>query len=133
MKIWLDTNIKTQTYIEEDYWKGNYNYVKEAILNAKVYVFEKDDTIEGFIGIVDNYIAGIFVKENMQGKGIGKSLIDECKKGNNILVLNVYEKNEKALKFYLREGFYIIDRNVDNDTGEKELTMKWEKIRNEEK
>ncbi len=129
MEIWLDTNIKAHDFIDKNYWKEHYEEVKYAILNTKVYVYEKDNKILGFIGIIDGYIAGIFVKDGMQGNGIGKILIDTCKKDSNELTLNVYEQNEKAFKFYLREGFYIVSKNIDNDTKENELCMEWKKKR----
>lgn len=127
MEIWLDTNIKAHKFVDENYWKKHYEEVKQAILDAKVYVYEKKGKIIGFVGIIDGYIAGIFVKYGMQGNGIGKILIDEGKKDNKELTLNVYKKNEKAFKFYIREGFHIIKESIDNDTDENELLMKWEK------
>lgn len=38
----------------------------------------------------------------------------------------MYEKNNRAIKFYKREGFYIIDKNIDHNTGEMEIKMRWE-------
>lgn len=125
MTIWLDTNISTHNYIKKEYWKENYDRVREAILEADVLIYEEDGHILAFVGIIENYIAGIFVKENIQCHRIGKKLIDECKNRNTELTLNVYEKNERAIKFYLREKFKIIEKSIDKETGESELLMKW--------
>lgn len=35
-------------------------------------------------------------------------------------------KNERALKFYLREGFHVKDEQIDENTGESQLLMIWE-------
>lgn len=125
MDIWLQTNIKTHTFIDKKYFENYYEKVRKEILKAKVYVYEKDEKILGFVGIVSGYIAGIFVRENMQNNGIGKLLIDKCKEEYNKLTLNVYKKNKKAQKFYIREGFKIISENLENETNEIELMMKW--------
>ena len=39
------------------------------------------------------------------------------------LKLNVYQKNERAIQFYLREKFSIQSECVDDNTGEKEFTI----------
>jgi len=41
------------------------------------------------------------------------------------LELRVYQKTEKAIKFYFREKFSIQSENVDDNTGEKEVLMVW--------
>lgn len=44
------------------------------------YVYEDDCTkqIDGFIGMNDNYIEGIFVKKAVQSKGIGKQMLSHA-------------------------------------------------------
>lgn len=43
---------------------------------AEVYIYENDQKIQGFIGLNDEYIEGIFVSDEMQSQGIGKILIN---------------------------------------------------------
>ena len=40
-----------------------------------------------------------------------------------LLRLHVYEKNQRAVKFYLREGFEISSEDFEETTGEKEYLM----------
>lgn len=126
MKIWLKTNISAHDFIDADYWKSNYQLVSQMMPQARIYVYE-DEAIKGFVGLSDNYIAGIFVETSSQSKGIGKVLLDHIKSKNDELILHVYSKNERAVKFYLREGFIIEDDKIDINTGESELVMKWTK------
>lgn len=95
--------------------------------HVEIYVHEDNCTkqVDGFIGLNNSYIEGIFVKETMQSKGIGKQLLNHVKEVKSTLKLNVYQKNEKAIKFYLREKFNIQSENVDDNTGEKEFIMFW--------
>ena len=127
IQIWLDTNIQAHYFISTDYWRANYDMVREILPHAEIYVYEDDCTkqIDGFIGLKDDYIEGIFVKETMQSKGIGKQLLNHAKEVKYTLKLSVYQKNEKAIKFYLREKFNVQSENVDANTGEKEFTMVW--------
>lgn len=57
--IWLKTNLKVHFFIPEQYWISNYEFVKEMLPQAEVYVYEDDKMIQGFIGVSDEYIEGI--------------------------------------------------------------------------
>lgn len=124
--IWLKTNLKAHYFISEQYWKSNYELVKEMMSQAEVYVYEDDKMIQGFIGINDEYIEGIFVSDEMQSRGIGKMLLDYIKDKKDRLQLKVYQKNVRAMSFYQREGFTIQSEEMDEFTGEKEYVMNWE-------
>ena len=124
--IWLKTNLKAHFFIPEQYWISNYEFVKEMLPQAEVYVYEDDKMIQGFIGINDEYIEGIFVSDEMQSRGIGKMLLDYIKDKKDRLQLKVYQKNVRAMSFYQREGFTIQSEEMDEFTGEKEYVMNWE-------
>ena len=124
--IWLKTNLKSHFFISEQYWISNYEFVKEMLPQAEVYVYEDDKMIQGFIGINDEYIEGIFVSDEMQSRGIGKMLLDYIKDKKDRLQLKVYQKNVRAMSFYQREGFTIQSESMDEFTGEKEYVMNWE-------
>ena len=123
--IWLDTNIKTHYFISAQYWKSNFELVKELLLQATVYVYEDKQEIQGFIGLSNEYIEGIFVSAEMQSQGIGKILLNYVKGKRNKLILNVYQKNTRAISFYQREGFEIQYSGLDEATGEKDYVMAW--------
>ena len=124
-EIWLDTNIKTHYFISAQYWKSNFELVKELLLQATVYVYEDKQEIQGFIGLSNEYIEGIFVSAEMQSQGIGKILLNYVKGKRNKLILNVYQKNTRAISFYQREGFEIQHSGLDEATGEKDYVMAW--------
>ena len=124
--IWLKTNLKAHFFIPEQYWISNYEFVKEMLPQTEVYVYEDDKMIQGFIGINDEYIEGIFVSDEMQSRGIGKMLLDYIKDKKDRLQLKVYQKNVRAMSFYQREGFTIQSEEMDEFTGEKEYVMNWE-------
>ena len=124
--IWLKTNLKAHFFIPEQYWISNYEFVKEMLPQAEVYVYEDDKMIQGFIGVSDEYIEGIFVSDEMQSCGIGKMLLDYIKDKKDRLQLKVYQKNVRAMSFYQREGFTIQSERMNEFTGETEYVMNWE-------
>ena len=57
-----------------------------------MYTDEDKAQILGFIGLAEDYIAGIFAGER-RSRGIGKELLDHAKRGKRKLTLNVYAKH----------------------------------------
>ena len=125
--IWLHTNKKAHDFIAETYWDEHFEMVEGMLGDAEIYVFEEQGQIKGFVGLDGEYIAGIFVREKEQSLGIGKQLLDFAKSLKGQLKLNVYQKNERAIKFYTREQFEIQDEQTDGATGEAEYLMLWKK------
>ena len=123
MELWLQSNEQAHAFIKEEYWKGHYREVRKLLPRAEVYVYEENGEIKGFIGADGPYIAGIFVDFRSRSMGIGKQLLDYVKLRKSTLTLQVYEKNERAVSFYRREGFIVREKLVDEETGETEFQM----------
>ncbi|AGR77080.1 hypothetical protein A7H1H_0769 [Aliarcobacter butzleri 7h1h] len=128
LQIWLEVNIKTHDFIVKEYWEEQYDNVKELLPNSEIYVYEENEKIVAFVGLIENYIAGIFVSFSFQSKGIGKKLLDYIKEFKKELSLNVYVKNISAIKFYQREGFIINSQNIDEETKEQQILMIWKSL-----
>ena len=89
-------------------------------------MYEHDQEIQGFIGLNEEYIEGIFVSDAMQSQGIGKMLLNYAKGKRNKLRLKVYQKNTRAISFYQREKFELQHSGLDEATGEKDYGMAWQ-------
>lgn len=128
MDLWLHGNTAAHDFIPEEYWQQHFLQVKEMLPKAELYVYEDDNTgtRDGFVGLSDHYIAGIFVKENARSQGIGKRLLNYVKSIKGNLTLKVYVRNQRAVKFYQREGFLVQSQGMDEDTGEQEYIMAWQ-------
>ena len=111
MEIWLNTNISAHHFIDSQYWKDNYDLVKEQLPTANINVYLEGNEILGFIEISENFIAGLFVKEGVQSKGIGTQLLNSVKQNVNSLKLDVYKENKQAIQFYSKHGFNVSDEN----------------------
>lgn len=127
MKIWKNENIRAHNFIAKKYWQDNYEYVKDILPKADVYVYILDEKIVGFVGVNKNYIEGIFIDINNQHSGIGTSLLDKIKENKDNLTLSVYKKNENAISFYEKSNFIIASENIDKNTNEIEYTMTWKR------
>lgn len=125
MQIWKSENIKAHNFISKEHWENNYEYVKNILPNAKIYVFIVKEKIVGFVGVNNNYIEGIFVDTNNQSNGIGTALLNKVKERRNNLTLSVYKKNTNAINFYKENDFIITSESIDKNTNEIEYTMTW--------
>ena len=127
MQIWLHGNLDAHAFIPASFWEAHFEMVRDLLPQAELYVHEDAGTrqIDGFIGLTENHIEGIFVAKAARSKGIGKALLGYAKSRKPRLTLSVYQKNERALAFYRREQFVVQSEGIDGDTNEAEIQMLW--------
>ena len=127
-RIWLQASIKAHHFIPASYWESNTTKMQEIYLPmSEVYIAEDTINIYGFIALVEDTVAALFVSPEHQAKGIGKQLISYAQDMRSRLELNVYQENKNSVKFYLASGFRIINEDLDTATNAKEYVMLWEK------
>ena len=126
-QIWLHGNLDAHAFISASFWTEHFEMVRDMLPQAELYVHEDKDIqqIDGFIGLTENHIEGIFVAESARSKGVGRALLEYAKSRKPYLTLSVYQKNERALAFYQREQFTVQSEGIDEDTNEAELQMLW--------
>ncbi len=129
MELWKESTIEAQNFIPDSYWLENYDNVKNNYLpNSDTYVYEEDGEIKGFVSLIENiFIGGLFIRVDSQRKGIGSKIIDFLKADHDKLQLAVYDRNVRAMNFYLKSGFKITNTEIDEKTNEKEHLMEWKR------
>lgn len=129
MTIWTKGNFQANSFIDKDYWLLNFNKVKDEYLkNSSTYVYVENNTIKGFVSVLDDYYIGaLFVRKEYKRQGIGRKLLNYVKERYDKLELNVYEKNIDAVLFYVSQGFVNQKIQIDEETNEKEYVMDWKK------
>jgi len=128
VELWYETSILAHSFISPDYWKANRDAMATTYLpDSETYVAVKENEILGFVSMVDNYLAAIFVRKKMQGSGVGKKLLDLVKETRSTIELKVYKKNIDSVNFYKKQGFEAVSERLDESTKETEVFMKWNK------
>lgn len=127
MEIWLEASREAHRFIPMEYWESTAPLVEREILpNAETRVWVEEGSVAGFLSLVEgDHIGALFVAPACQGRGIGKKLLEDAKKGRQLLTLAVYRENQGAERFYRREGFVPLEERVDEATGHPELLMAW--------
>lgn len=126
LHIWLEASTHAHAFIPRSYWESKIDDMRDIYLpQSETYIYTDAVTgeISGFISLVNNYLAAIFVAPSCQRRGIGQALMAHAKKLKTELELNVYTENTQAVLFYKRQGFKIIDERTDKATGHKEFKM----------
>lgn len=126
VNLWLSASIIAHDFIPAEFWSEKVDAMKSKYLpSAESYVIASDSQVEGFISLVENSVAAIFVDPSSQGKGYGKLLLNHAKKLRASLQLSVYSKNAKSIDFYKSQGFVILREETEPETQESCYIMAW--------
>ncbi|MCR8658710.1 N-acetyltransferase [Paenibacillus endoradicis] len=130
MSIWEASTIKAHPFIDKDYWKSNYDTVKNVYMPmSETFVYDDGEHIKGFISVINNdFIGALFVDVNDQGLGIGSQLMDYTITKYEKLNLAVYKDNEQSVRFYMGKGFKIVGEQKNEDSGYEEYIMEKSKL-----
>lgn len=128
VELWYETSIVAHDFIPANYWKKHKDSMASIYLpNSETYLAIENEKIAGFISMAENFLAAIFVDQKVQGKGIGKRLLNFIKEERTSIQLKVYKKNTKSIEFYKSQHFSIISESKEKETGENECLMEWSK------
>ena len=127
LDIWFKGNVQAHHFVPASYWKKHIGYVSAVLPESEVYVYLENGEVVAFVGLEGDYIAGLFVESGYRSKGIGHEIMEFLKKIHDVLTLSVYEKNKRAVGFYKKEKFCIVEAKCEQSTHEKEFVMKWQK------
>ena len=76
---------------------------------CKIWVYETNEEIIGFIAMDKNLIDRLYVDPSNQGKGVGSNLIIFAKDLHpDGLILKTHVKNKRARTFYEKRGFELV-------------------------
>ncbi|RFB78618.1 GNAT family N-acetyltransferase [Methylovirgula sp. 4M-Z18] len=85
----------------------------------------------GLIGFVtidadQHYIDQIALAPRAQGSGAARRLLEAARAlSPHLLLLDVNVDNPRALRFYVREGFYQIGEGISTRSGLKTVKLEW--------
>lgn len=103
---------------------------KEAIALRDIYmpatetwVTEIDGNVVGFIALMGNEIAALFLNPDYHGRGLGKAMVDKAVAEKGPLTVDVFEENVIGRRFYETYGFQKIGDYVFERTGSVTFKM----------
>lgn len=103
-------------YMSVDNIIDEYFGKEEILINTYVY---DDGIIRGFMELRNEEIYKFYVEPMLQGRGIGKNMMEYAIEHNGANFLWAIEKNYRAIRFYERFGFVPSEeRKLEEGTSE---------------
>ena len=116
--VWYEASRIAHSFLGEEKLREHRTLVSEIYLpKGETWVACFEGKPVGFLGLMDDYVGGIFVSPDMQGMGIGQTLIAHGLKLKGSLKLDVYAQNQRTCEFYKKQGFVEIDRRPEDKEG----------------
>jgi GNAT superfamily N-acetyltransferase len=118
LAIWLAASRAGHPFLGEDVLRDQMPKVRDLYLPmASNWIAENDSRIEGFIGLLDQFIGGLFVDPAAHGGGFGRALVEHAAARLGPLTVSVYAANDGAIAFYQRLGFVETARRPRDEEG----------------
>lgn len=105
-RIWLEASRVGHPFLDAAVLQRQFELVRDIYLpQAETWVAYDGTAPVGFIGLLDNFIGGLFVDPVKHGTGAGRALVEHAAALKGPLNVDVYALNVAALGFYRRLGF----------------------------
>ncbi len=115
--VWEDSVKATHLFLSNEEIDKIKEYVPQALssISNLIVMLNYEDIPVAFMGIENQKLEMLFVKNSERGKGIGKQLLNYGIENYNVSELAVNEQNPQAKSFYEHMGFKVYQRNeLDN-------------------
>lgn len=118
VNIWLEASSFAHGFLGAERLALQAEQVRDIYLQqAENWVITEDGNPVGFIGLMDQFIGGLFIAPQAHGRGFGRQLLNHALLLKQSLELDVYALNTQAHGFYLRNGFVETARQATDSEG----------------
>lgn len=118
LAIWRAGTEKAHGFFTAEQIDAQAALVRDVYLaKAETWVATVDGEPAGFLGLLGNFVGGLFVDPQQHGSGIGRALMAHGLALKGTLELGVYARNERAMAFYKALDFEEIERRPIDDNG----------------
>lgn len=125
LQVWLLSARAAYSFLDEGFFEEEAVELERTWLPvAETWVYEDGTRVVGFIALLDHEVGGFFVTPTMQGRGIGRALMDHARRLKGALELSVFVENASGRRFYERYGFTVVGEQIEERTGRPELRLR---------
>ncbi|ART78907.1 GNAT family N-acetyltransferase [Oceanisphaera avium] len=124
--IWLLASLQAHDFIPAAFWWQQQEALRARYLpEAEIWLWDQAGDIQGFVALLDDYVAALFVRPDCQQQGIGRQLLNNVKNKRRQLLMRVYCENDIAMNFYLSQGFTVVKEEIDTASGQPILFLRY--------
>lgn len=125
LTAWENATRIAHPFFSEEFIAAERQNIPELYLpNAETWVAEQNGQVVGFMALIGNELGAVFVEPELQGQGIGTSLVNKAHERHVELEVEVFALNSIGQQFYEKYGFLPLSESVHEPTGEKLLRLK---------
>lgn len=117
MRVWEASVRATHHFLDPADITFYKSIIPEALPQVKLFIYEIEGQVAGFMGISGNTLDMLFVDPDYRRKGIGSKLFQYAQSVFQISRVDVNEQNQQAVDFYLKTGFVPTGRRATDDFG----------------
>lgn len=129
MSAWEGATKLAHPFLEEAFLETErYNIPNVYLPNTDTWVAEVDGRVVGFIALMGNEVAAIFLAPKFHGTGIGRSLMDKAQALHEVLEVDVFEANSLGRRFYESYGFTPLTESFHEPTRQKVLRLEYRRL-----
>lgn len=126
LEVWESSAREVYSFMPESFWPLERKLVESEYLPAAVtWVCEIDERVVGFASLIGAELGGLFVKPRFQNLGIGRALVGFVQRSHHALEVEVFQENQKAWRFYERQGFSLIWEREHPEWHRKLARLRW--------
>ena len=133
LNVWESSVRATHNFLSNEEIEKIKEYVPQALAGIPNLIVETDENEKpiAFMGIQENKLEMLFIKNSEREKGIGKKLLNYGIEKYGVNKVTVNEDNPQAKGFYEHMGFKVYKRNELDDQGNNYpvLYMKLENLK----
>ena len=114
VEIWSSSVLATHDFL----MSSDYNEIKQQLIPAYFPAVtlhkatsRSDQSILGFLGVLDGCVEMLFIDVSARGQGVGKALLNFAAQQLSATKLDVNEQNAQAVGFYLHYGCRQVGRS----------------------
>lgn len=124
MNVWNEASSLAHPFLETSFVEKVKKDMREIYIpNTETWVYEENNSVIGFISMLDNEIGGLFVIPKYHSKGVGTQLVNFVKELHNKLEVEVFEKNTIGRAFYDKYGFTQIKQYSHTESNSEILRL----------
>ena len=124
MDIWYSASTVVHPFLEKSFIDKVTSDMRNLYIpGSDTWVYVEDNSIIGFVSMIDNEIGGLFILPDDQSKGVGRKLVDFIAETHKNIEVEVFEKNDVARKFYQKYGFKQIKQYFHEESKNEVLRL----------
>jgi len=118
MAVWEPSFRSAHPFLTDEFVASVRSAIPEVFIpNSKTWVAERDQRIVGFMSLLGQEVGGLFVDPNEFRTGVGQTLLRQACQLHSALTVEVFTKNDHAVRFYRKFGFQDDSRRTHEESG----------------